>query len=61
VKVLPATDGAEDPFFSPDGRWLAYVAYARRESAVEGGMTKGDAIRFFGRMNLTRIARGLFQ
>jgi hypothetical protein len=29
----------------------------RRESAVEGGTTKGDVIRVFGRITLTRIAR----
>jgi hypothetical protein len=35
-------------------------AYARRESAVEGGTTKGDVIRFFGRMNLTGSREGSF-
>src|SRR5262249_48271577 len=26
VKLLPGTDGANSPFFSPDGRWIGFFA-----------------------------------
>ena len=35
-------------------------SYARPESAGEGGTTKGDVIRFFGRTNLTGSQEGSF-
>jgi serine/threonine-protein kinase len=36
--VLPGTEGAYHPFFSPDGRWIAFFAGAElRKVSVEGG------------------------
>jgi serine/threonine-protein kinase len=48
--VVPGTSGAMSPFFSPDGRWLGFVADdALKKVAVEGGpvttiaaLAKGD-------------------
>jgi serine/threonine protein kinase len=35
---LPGTDNAQYPFFSPDGRWLGYVALGRiHKISVDGG------------------------
>ena len=36
--VLPETDDAKDPFFSPDGRWVAFFATGRlKKIALQGG------------------------
>ena len=36
--VLPGTEGAESPFFSPDDRWLGFFADGKlKKTAVEGG------------------------
>jgi serine/threonine-protein kinase len=36
--VIPGTEGASDPVFSPDGAWLAYVAAGHvKKVRVEGG------------------------
>jgi Tol biopolymer transport system component len=38
--VLPGTDGAADPFFSPDGQWIGFVADNKlKKIAVQGGAT----------------------
>ncbi len=40
VTPIAGTNGAQDPFFSPDGRWIAYFSGATRELrkvAIEGG------------------------
>jgi serine/threonine-protein kinase len=37
-KLLPGTDGARDPFFSPDGRWIGFFAENQlKKLAVEDG------------------------
>src|SRR5215471_10373584 len=37
---LPGTEGADAPFFSPDGQWVAYFAESRlKKVLVEGGAT----------------------
>ena len=36
---IPGTDGAADPFFSPDGKWLAFYASGKlKKLPVTGGM-----------------------
>ena len=36
--VLAGTDGASDPFFSPDGQWIGFFADARmKKVSVTGG------------------------
>jgi Tol biopolymer transport system component len=38
VEALPGTEGGEQPFFSPDGKWVAYnVKLQLRKVAVTGG------------------------
>lgn len=38
VQVIPSTEGAEGPFFSPDGQWVAYHAAGKLwKVAVAGG------------------------
>ena len=49
--VLPGTEDAESPFFSPDGRWLGFFASGKlKKIAVEGGavVTLCDAPRGLG-------------
>ena len=37
-RVLPGTEGAEGPFFSPDGAWVAFYANGKlKKSALAGG------------------------
>ncbi|MFO0241009.1 protein kinase domain-containing protein [Gemmatimonas sp.] len=37
-RALPGTEGARAPFFSPDGKWVAFVARGKlRKVSVEGG------------------------
>src|SRR5262245_61258665 len=38
AKVVPASSGAKQPFFSPDGKWIAFLAQGRLSKAeVAGG------------------------
>ena len=38
VEALPGTEGGEQPFFSPDGKWVAYIVKLQlRKVAVTGG------------------------
>ena len=38
AKVIPGTDGAATPFFSPDGEWLAFMAPGKvKKISVNGG------------------------
>jgi hypothetical protein len=38
VRMLPGTEGAQSPFFSPDGRWLGFFADGRLQKvAIAGG------------------------
>jgi serine/threonine-protein kinase len=46
TKPVPGTDGAENPFFSPDGRWVGFFADNKlKKVAVDGGapVTIADA------------------
>jgi serine/threonine-protein kinase len=46
AKPVPGTDGAESPFFSPDGRWVGFFADNKlKKVAVDGGapVTIADA------------------
>jgi serine/threonine protein kinase/Tol biopolymer transport system component len=46
ARLLPGTDGAEQPFFSPDSRWIGFFAEAKlRKAPVDGGapLTLADA------------------
>ncbi|WP_396215777.1 protein kinase [Gemmatimonas sp.] len=37
-RALPGTEGSRTPFFSPDGKWVAFVARGKlRKVSVEGG------------------------
>src|SRR5262249_49235130 len=39
ARAIPATDGASTPFFSPDGRWLAFYADGLlKKVSVAGGV-----------------------
>ena len=45
-KAIPGTEGAVDPFFSPDGQWIGFFAGAKlKKISVNGGaaLTLGDA------------------
>jgi serine/threonine protein kinase/Tol biopolymer transport system component len=49
--ALEATDGAENPFFSPDGRWIGYWADAAiRKAPLSGGhpVTVAEATLVYG-------------
>src|SRR5262245_58213468 len=38
ITVLPGTEGGASPFFSPDGRWIAFFAQGKlKKIAAEGG------------------------
>src|SRR5229473_4016337 len=38
AKLIPGTEGAQTPFFSPDGEWLAFMAVGKlRKIPVSGG------------------------
>ena len=46
ARPIPGTDGATDPFFSPDGQWLGFFTGGKlKKVSVSGGasMTLGDA------------------
>ena len=46
AKPIPGTDGAVNPFFSPDGQWLGFFAGGKlKKVSVSGGaaLTLGDA------------------
>jgi len=49
ARLLPGTEGARAPFFSPDGKWIGFVARGRlRKVPVDGGpvveLTDGSVI-----------------
>ena len=51
VTELSGTEGAQGPFFSPDGRWIGFVARGKLSKiSVEGGaaVLVGDAENFVG-------------
>jgi serine/threonine-protein kinase len=46
AKLIPGTEGATEPFFSPDGRWLGFFAGQKlKRVSLSGGaaLTLGDA------------------
>ena len=46
AKPIPGTEGAVNPFFSPDGQWLGFFAGGKlKKVSVSGGaaLTLGDA------------------
>jgi eukaryotic-like serine/threonine-protein kinase len=50
-KPIPGTEGASEPFFSPDGQWLGFFAAQRlKKVSVSGGaaVTLGDAVFAMG-------------
>ena len=47
AKPIPGTEGAIEPFFSPDGQWLGFFAGGKlKKVSVSGGaaLTLGDAV-----------------
>ena len=49
--VIPGTEGATHPFFSPDGKWIAFNGGVKlKKVAVSGGspVTLGEAVSFRG-------------
>ena len=51
AKPIPGTEGAANPFFSPDGQWLGFFAGGKlKKVSVSGGaaLTLGDAAYSFG-------------
>ena len=47
AKPIPGTEGAVNPFFSPDGQWLGFFAGGKlKKVSVSGGaaLTLGDAV-----------------
>jgi serine/threonine protein kinase/Tol biopolymer transport system component len=50
-KPIPGTDGAVNPFFSPDGQWVGFFADGKlKKISVSGGaaLTLGDATKPYG-------------
>lgn len=50
-KILPGTEGASNPFFSPDGRWIGFGADGQLKKVLALGgapMKLADAPRFSG-------------
>jgi serine/threonine-protein kinase len=51
VRAIPSTEGAQGPFFSPDGQWIGYHAAGKLwKVAVAGGapIALADALSFCG-------------
>src|SRR5579864_6838001 len=51
AKSIPGTEGAVNPFFSPDGQWLGFFAGGKlKKVSVSGGaaLTLGDAVQSRG-------------
>jgi len=46
VKVLPGTEGASDPVFSPDGKWIAFIEdYTLKKVPLDGPVTSVIKVR----------------
>ncbi len=57
--VLPGTEGASDPIFSPDGTWIAYIAGEHvKKVRVEGGSSTTIADSAGGGFGLTWLDDG---
>src|SRR3984893_17652373 len=51
ARPIPGTEGAVNPFFSPDGQWLGFLAGGKlKKISVNGGaaLTLGDGVNFGG-------------
>ena len=43
--VVPGTEGALAPFWSPDGSWIAFFVDDKIEEGEDLGRTGGDGLR----------------
>jgi serine/threonine-protein kinase len=60
ARRLPGTEGARQPLFSPDGRWIAFIAEGKlRKVPVDGGLSV-DVATGGGGAFLGDIAMGAF-
>jgi Tol biopolymer transport system component/predicted Ser/Thr protein kinase len=51
ARPIPGTEGAVNPFFSPDGQWIGFFAGGKlKKAAVNGGaaLTLGNAVSSYG-------------
>ncbi len=48
LRPLEGTEGAEGPFFSPDGRWVAFSQNGLKKLSLDGGAPVTIAPRIFG-------------
>lgn len=53
--ALPGTDGVDSPFFSPDGKWIAFFADGKLQKTSPGG---GDPITICSACSANANARG---
>jgi serine/threonine protein kinase len=49
LRPLARTEGAEGPFFSPDGRWIAFSQDGLKKVSLAGGSPVNIAPRIFGK------------
>jgi len=50
LRLVDGTDGAEGPFFSPDGRWIAFSQQnGLKKLSLAGGLPVNVAPRIFGK------------
>ncbi len=49
LRPVDGTDGAEGPFFSPDGRWIAFAQDGLKKLSLAGGPPVSVAPRIFGK------------
>ena len=51
ARPIPGTEGAVNPFFSPDGQWVGFFAGGKlKKISVSGGaaLTLGNAVQSYG-------------
>ena len=44
VSPIPGTEGAEGPFFSPDGQWVGFFADGKLKKVSLSGGTTSDSL-----------------
>jgi eukaryotic-like serine/threonine-protein kinase len=49
LRTVEGTEGAEGPFFSPDGRWIAFSQNGLKKLSLDGGAPVSIAPRIFGK------------
>jgi eukaryotic-like serine/threonine-protein kinase len=49
LRPIEGTEGAEGPFFSPDGRWIAFSQNGLKKLSLDGGAPVSVAPRIFGK------------